>query len=212
MSHDILTSGLRLPEGTLLEGIVTTLNEGGSPHITPMGPIVDASFSQILLRPYRTSTTYQNLKRTGEGVLHVTDDVELFARAAVSKIDTTPRLFPAKAVEGAILADACRWHAFRVDSIDDSDDRVEIVATIVEYGRMRDFFGFNRAKHAVIEAAILATRIEWLDVSHIRAEFARLAVIVEKTGGYQEHAAFTILDEYVREQTAAKAVAETAER
>src|SRR6187551_183259 len=142
MSHDAEKSELQLPEGTLLEGIVTTLNEDRSPHITPMGPIVDASFSQILLRPYRTSTTYQNLKRTGEGVLHVTDDVELFARAAVGKIETTPRLFTAKAVQGAILADACRWHAFRVDSIDDTADRVAIVASIVEYGRMRDFFGF----------------------------------------------------------------------
>ena len=83
---------LQLPEGTLLEGIVTTLNEDGSPHITPMGPIVDASFSQILLRPYRTSTTYQNLKRTGQGVLHVTDDVEMFARAAVGQLNTNASL------------------------------------------------------------------------------------------------------------------------
>ena len=82
-----------MPEGTLLEGIVTTLNEDGSPHIAPMGPIVDAEFTQILLRPYRTSTTYQNLKRTGQGVLHVTDDVEMFARAAVGQLKTTPRLF-----------------------------------------------------------------------------------------------------------------------
>jgi uncharacterized protein len=212
MPQEAATTGLQLPEGTLLEGIVTTLNEDGSPHITPMGPIVDASFSQILLRPYRTSTTYQNLKRTGQGVLHVTDDVEMFARAAVGQLNTTPRLFASKAVEGAILADACRWHAFRVDSIDDREQRISIVASIVEYGRMRDFFGFNRAKHAVIEAAILATRIEWLDAAHIRDEFARLAVIVDKTGGRQEHTAFTFLNEYVREQTALKGEAETAER
>jgi uncharacterized protein len=212
MSNEAATAGLQLPEGTLLEGIVTTLNEDGSPHITPMGPIVDASFSQILLRPYRTSTTYQNLKRTGQGVLHVTDDVEMFARAAVGQLNTTPRLFASKAVDGAILADTCRWHAFRVDSIEDREERVAIVASIVEYGRVRDFFGFNRAKHAVIEAAILATRIEWLDATHIRDEFARLAVIVDKTGGHQEHAAFVFLNEYVREQISLNGEAETAER
>ena len=66
-----------LPDGTLLEGIVTTLNDDGTPHIAPMGPIVDGEFNVLLLRPFRTSTTYQNLKRTGQGVLHVTDDVEL---------------------------------------------------------------------------------------------------------------------------------------
>ena len=209
MNDDDHTSDLRLPTGTLLEGIVTTLNADGSPHIAPMGPIVNAEFTRLLLRPFRMSTTYQNLKRTGQGVLHVTDDVELFARAAVGKLECTPRLFPAKAVEGAILADACRWHAFRVDSIDDTEERTSICASVVEYGRARDFFGFNRAKNAVIEAAILATRIGLLDAVYIRDEFDRLSVIVDKTGGNQEHAAFDFLREYVKEQRAAEVGGET---
>ncbi len=33
--------GPTLPEGKLLEGVVTTLNVDSSPHIAPMGPIVD---------------------------------------------------------------------------------------------------------------------------------------------------------------------------
>ena len=93
MPEHISPSGPRLPDGILLEGIVTTLNEDGAPHIAPMGPIVDTDFTRLLLRPFRTSTTYQNLKRTGEGVLHVTDDVELFARAAVGQLETTPTIF-----------------------------------------------------------------------------------------------------------------------
>jgi len=139
----------------------------------------------------------------------VSDDVEMFARAAVGRLETPPRLFTAKAVDGVVLADACRWHAFRVESIDDRDERTSVVASVVEYGRMRDFFGFNRAKHAVIEAAILATRMEFLDASFIRSEFERLAVLVDKTGGQQEHAAFeflqTFLDEWVSEVSRAKA-------
>src|SRR5437762_13694443 len=109
MSHDDPLTCPRLPEGTLLEGIVTTLNDDGSPHIAPMGPIVDSGFSRLLLRPFRNSVTYQNLKRTREGVLHVTDDVELFARAAVGQLVELPRLEPARAVKGVILTDACRW-------------------------------------------------------------------------------------------------------
>ena len=139
MNDDDHTSDLRLPNGTLLEGIVTTLNADGSPHIAPMGPIVNTEFTRLLLRPFRTSTTYQNLKRTGQGVLHVTDDVDLFARAAVGQLVGTPRLFPAKAIDGAILADACRWHAFRVDSLDDTADRTSIFASVVEYGRAARF-------------------------------------------------------------------------
>lgn len=209
MSHEDTPPVPRLPDGILLEGIVTTLNDDGSPHIAPMGPIVDADFSRLLLRPFRTSITYQNLKRIGQGVLHVTDDVEVFARAAVGQLKELPRLLPAKAVEGVILADACRWYAFRVASLDDRDERTAIVATVVDRGRLRDFFGFNRAKHAVIEAAILATRIEFLEARRILVDFERLAVLVEKTGGHHEHTAFAFLNEYVREQLALKGVAES---
>lgn len=206
MNDDDCKSDLSLPHGMLLEGIVTTLNADGSPHVAPMGPIVNTELTRLLLRPFRTSTTYQNLKRTRQGVLNVTDDVELFARTAVGELPHAPRLFPAKAIEGAILADACRWHAFRVDSVDDAEERTAILATVVEYGRARDFFGFNRGKHAVIEAAILATRIELLDADYIRGEFARLRPLVDKTGGTQEHAAFNFLESYLSERLAAKMV------
>ena len=189
---------LTLPNGKLLEGIVTTLNEDGTPNIAPMGPIVDATFERLLLRPFQTSITYHNLKRTGEGVLHVTDDVELLTHAAVGALDPLPPLMPAQGVEGVILADACRWYAFRVESLDDRDERTIIAARVVERGHLRDFFGFNRAKHAVVEAAILATRVGILDPQQILTEFDRLAVPVEKTGGHQERRAFAFLQEYVR--------------
>jgi hypothetical protein len=74
------------------------------------------------------------------------------------------------------------------------------VASVVDSGCLREFFGFNRAKHAVIEAAILATRLEFLDATHTRSEFERLAVIVEKTGGQQEHAAFGFLQRFLDER------------
>src|SRR4051812_33561371 len=190
----------RLPDGKLLEGIVTTLNEDRSPHIAPMGPIVDADFKHLLLRPFCTSQTYRNLKRTNQGVLHVTDDVELFAKAAVGQFEHVPPLLPAADIEGAILADACRWYEFRVRLIDDREERTEIVADVVAAGQRREFFGFNRAKHAVIEAAILATRIDFLNAEHICAEFERLKAPVEKTGGYEERRAFEFLKKYVADR------------
>ena len=75
--------------------------------------------------------------------------------------------------------------------------------------RLRDFFGFNRAKHAVVEAAILATRIGILDADHIRGEFERLAVLVEKTGGHQERRAFAFLQSYLAEQLASSTAAQS---
>ena len=183
----------------ILEGIVTSLDADGGVHIAPMGPIVDEAMSRIVLRPFSTSDTYRNLKRTGQGVLHVTDDVELLARAAVGRMEQMPRLIRATAVHGFILADACRWYAFRVDKIDDRQERAECRCTVVDRGTIREFFGFNRAKHAVVEAAILATRVAILPPDEIRSDMRRLAVLVEKTGGPAERRAFAFLDAYIHE-------------
>ena len=184
----------------ILEGIVTTLNDDGSPNISPMGPLVDREMTQLVLRPYRTSRTYSNLRRAGVGIFHITDDVELLARAAVNQLECPPPLRSARAIEGFILQDACRWYAFRVERLDDRDERTRIECPVIEVGRQRDFLGFNRAKHAVVEAAILATRTAFLPPQQIRDEFQRLAVIVDKTAGDQERRAFALLDVYVREQ------------
>jgi hypothetical protein len=181
----------------ILEGLVTTINADGTPNISPMGPLVDPQLSQFVLRPYQTSKTYANLKRDGQGVLHVTDDVDMLARAAVNQLNPLPKLMKAKQVEGVVIANACRWYEFRVNSLDDRAPRTTIACVVVAKGRIRDFFGFNRAKHAVLEAAILATRLEFLPPQEICAEFRRLAVLVEKTAGDQERRAFQFLDEFV---------------
>jgi hypothetical protein len=110
-----------------------------------------------------------------------------------------------------ILSDACRWYAFRIESLDDRDERTTIVARVVDRGTIRDFFGFNRAKHAVIEAAILATRIAFLEPEHIRKEVSRLASPVEKTGGHSERRAFAFLQAYIDERLAVGASPHAAE-
>jgi uncharacterized protein len=186
----------------ILEGIVTTLSPGDLLNVAPMGPEVDptAGMERFVLRPFRTSTTYANLKVRGEGILHVTDDVLLLSQAAIgATIDPFPATRPASKVAGAILSDACRYYEFRVTELDDRDDRTRIVAETVAQGRHRDFFGFNRAKHAVLEAAILATRTAWLPLRELLLEFRKLEVLVSKTGGPDELAAFALLTEYLRE-------------
>ncbi len=184
MPHNLPKLGA---DGHILEGIVTTQNEDGTVNISPMGPIVDASVTRFVFRPYRTSTTYQNLKRTGCGVFHVTDDVLLFAQAALGQPAPLP------ALDGLILSDACRWYSFEIDSLDDSQERTYIVAHTVDQGRNRDFFGFNRAKHAVLEAAILATRVHLLPAADILSELERLKSPIEKTASSAELEAFDFL-------------------
>ncbi len=191
----------------ILEGIVTTLAADGSVNIAPMGPRVDALPDRLLLRPYRTSQTYQNLKAHGEGVLHVTDNVLLLAQAAVGTVAPPPEFFPASHIRGFVLRDACRYYEFRVRTIDDRADRIAIEAEVLHIGRLRDFFGFNRAKHAVVEAAILATRTDFLPLDEIMAEYRKLAVLVDKTGGEQERQAFGFLQETVARVTRCRGAA-----
>jgi hypothetical protein len=195
---------VRRQANVILEGIVTTINADGSANIAPMGPRVDLALERLVLRPFRTSRTYENLKRTGQGVLHVTDDVELIARAAVGEVHPAPRMERAQGIEGWILVDACRWYTFRVDSLDDREDRTHIEARVVSRGTVREFFGFNRAKHAVLEAAIVATRTALLPPEQVAAEFERLATIVDKTGGPQERRALEFLRSFVRQATATR--------
>jgi hypothetical protein len=181
----------------ILEGIVTTISPIGDVHIAPMGPRVDADMRRFLLRPFNTAQTYRNLCRHGEGVLHVTDDVLLLARAAVGRVIALPPLMPARAIRGWVLRDACRAYEFRVVSIDDRAERASIEVEVVHHGTLRDFFGFNRAKHAIVEAAILATRTDFLPLPEIEAEYRKLEALVQKTGGAQEKEAFDFLQDYV---------------
>lgn len=191
----------------ILEAIVTTMSADGSINVAPMGPYFEDSPSgsandSFELRPFTTSQTFQNIKATGCGVLHITDDVLLFARAATGNLEDQPKTHPAKQVRGAVLSNSCRWHEFKVQFIESANNRATIQCQTVASGRNRDFFGFNRAKHAVIEAAILATRIDFIPVDAIREQILPLGTIVKKTGGDDERMAFELLEQFVGEGTA----------
>ncbi|MBW3539890.1 MAG: DUF447 family protein [Planctomycetes bacterium] len=183
----------------ILEGIVTSLNADHSVNVAPMGPIVDERLESFVLRPFKTSTTCQNLKRQPTGVFHVIDDVLLLARATIGRLDPPPEMFPAERVPGAVLASACRWYEFEIVDFDLAEDRTRLLAQVVNAGRLRDFLGFNRARHAVIEAAILASRVHVLPRETIEAQWEPLAAPIEKTAGGREREAFALLRSYIDE-------------
>ncbi len=182
----------------ILEGIVTSLDPEGLVNFAPMGPYVEPSFATLRLRPYKTSRTYQNLKLHGQGVFHVSDDVLLLAQAAIGSLNQLPEIFPAEKIKGQVIKSACRWYEFEVTELDDSQERTNIIARVVHMGRLRDFVGFNRAKHAVLEAAILATRVHLLKKDYIMQEYDRLQVPLEKTAGAAELEAFALLRDFVQ--------------
>ena len=191
----------------ILEGVMTSLCPGpsgasllGRVNIAPMGPIVDAGMQQFVLRPFVTSTTFHNLKVTRQGVFHVVDDVLLLARAAIGKIKATVdvQVEPASQVEGLILTNACRYYELQVVDLCDQQERTAIKARVVAAQTLRDFVGFNRARHAVLEAAILATRVHLTGSEMVLLELERLQVMVDKTGSDREHQAMDLLRDHVR--------------
>lgn len=183
----------------IVEGIVTTMNEGGDINIAPMGPIVDERLSSFVFRPFQTSTTYQNLKARPWGVFHIVDDVLLIAEAALNRLKEAPPTFAAARIAGNVLADCCRWYEFEVVSIDEKSERPSFAARIVHQGRLKDMFGFNRAKHAVLEATILATRLHLIPESDVRQQLFVLQSPVQKTAGPRELIAFDVVRQYIDE-------------
>jgi hypothetical protein len=183
----------------ILEGLCTTRNSDGTINLAPMGAVVDEDLTRFVFRPFQTSQTFANLKSRRCGVFHVTDDVGLIARSAVGRISELPEMLPATRVDGMVLAGSCRWYEFEVTSIDETQERAEISTRLAWTGHLRDFFGLNRAKHAVLEAAILATRLHLISPAEIQRQFEPLALIVEKTGGDQELSALEFLRSYIAE-------------
>ena len=178
----------------IIESIVTSMAADGTINFAPMG--VEWGEPTLVLKPFLETTTFRNVRETRVAVVNITDDVMLFARAAISSPEYP--WVPATVVRGAVLEAACSWWELEVVTLDDTPPRSRIEARVLHHGFRREFIGFNRARFAVLEAAILATRTHLLPAEEIRAEYARLQVIVDKTAGPREREAMALLTEHVR--------------
>jgi hypothetical protein len=178
----------------IIESIVTSMAADGTINFAPMG--VEWGEPNLVLKPFLETTTFRNVRETRVAVVNITDDVMLFARAAISSPEYP--WVPATVVRGAVLEAACSWRELEVVTLDDTPPRSRIEARVLHHGFRREFIGFNRARFAVLEAAILATRTHLLPAEEIRAQYARLQVIVDKTAGPREREAMALLTEHVR--------------
>jgi Uncharacterized conserved protein len=183
----------------IIETIVTSADTDGKVNFAPMG--VEWGEELIVIKPFLDTTTFRNLRDSGAAVVNITDDVLIFARAALS--EPIFPAHPAERVQGVVLDAACSWREVEVVSVDATPPRSRIETRVVYRGSQRDFIGFNRARSAVLEATILATRTHMLPAKQIRADLDRLQVIVDKTAGEREHEAMDFVTGYVREKLAA---------
>ena len=178
----------------IVETIVTTVGADGTVNCAPMG--VEWGDRTIVLKPFLDTATYRNVVATRAAVVNLTDDCRVFARAAISNpaYDTVP----ASVVPGVVLAGACSWRELTVQTVDSRPPRSRIETTVVHRGTRREFVGFNRAAHAVLEAAIYATRVHILPRAFLSSELDRLQSIVDKTAGPNELEAMALLADYIR--------------
>ncbi|MEL6106856.1 MAG: DUF447 domain-containing protein [Planctomycetota bacterium] len=193
----------------ILESIVTTVGVDGRVNVAPMGPVLTnpAAMSAhvgdpgFILRPFEGSTTLKNLLATRRATIHVSDDAELFAHAAIGEIhDVESRVALTPDLHFAVLHQCHRWFQVAIESIVDSPPRYEMTCGIRATSIANPFFGFNRAKHAVIEAAILATRVHLMEPKEIRSQLAALKVPVDKTSGPAERAAYDLLTRTIEQR------------
>jgi uncharacterized protein len=177
----------------IIETVVTTLNPDGSVNCGAMG--VEWGEQRIVIKPYSGTRTLRNLRTTGAAVVNLTDDVLLFSQAALG--DPHPPTHSASSIDGAVLDDACSWREVRVEAIDDSSQRARVSTLVVDRGTGREFLGLNRARHAVLEASILASRVRRFPAEDLRADLRRLQVLVDKTAGPREREAMDYVMRHV---------------
>ena len=164
------------------ESIITTLHEDGSTHIAPMG--VHVLDNHLMLAPFKPSATLNNLLRNGSATINYTDDVRVFAGCMTGRRDwpTTPT----EKIEGTRLLDCLAHTEVEIDKHEDDELRPRFYCKPVYEKSHKPFHGFNRAQSAVIELAILASRLDMLPKDKINSEIEYLKIGLNKTAGDKE--------------------------
>lgn len=187
----------------IFETVVTTVSPAGVLHVAPMG--VRYREGAVVVMPFKPSTTLANLLATGRAVLNVLTDTRVFAGCVTGRRDWPTAPVPAAStstVEARRLAVALRHLALALDHVLDDPQRPVLTLRVLEDVTHAPFPGLNRAQAAVIEGAVLVSRLHMLPAERIEREFAYLQVAIDKTASAAEHEAWGWLREAVEAQRA----------
>lgn len=166
----------------IVETIVTTVNAEDEVHIAPFGVTLEPD--GLVIAPFRPSATLENMEASGCAVINLTDDVRVFAGCLTERRDWNTR--PATKVRGAVLENALAHREVQVITREEDPVRPRFRCRVVHEEAHAPFAGFNRAQGAVIEAAILVSRLHLLPLDKIETEIAYLENAVRKTAGARE--------------------------
>ncbi len=182
------------------ESIVTTTDPEGQVHIAPIGLIQEGE--GWVIAPFKPSGTLDNLRANPYAVANYCDDVRIFAGCLTGRRDWPIR--PAEKVPGAVLTQALAHAELAVERVTEDEQRPRFLCRVVHEASHAPFRGFNRAQAAVIEAAILVSRLHMLPPDKIERELAYLEIAVGKTAGPHEQEAWDWLMARVAEHKAAQ--------
>ncbi len=164
------------------ESIITTLNEDKSVHLAPMGVRCEDNF--FVIAPFKPSRTLENLERNGTAIINMTDDVRIFAGCMTGYYDWPT--VTASLIEGQRLKAALSH--IETEVVRQEDNEIRPVFYCQERFRENHapFMGLNRAKAAVLEAAVLVSRLHMLPDKKIDNEIKYLEIAIDKTAGEHE--------------------------
>jgi hypothetical protein len=193
------------PSALIYETIVTTIASSGAAHIAPMGVRYrdENGESSVLLMPFKPSRTLDNVLATGYAVINFATDVRVFAGCVTGRHD-----WPTVAVEHipcVRLADSLGHAELRLVDVRDDATRPVLRMQRVHEAHHQNFAGFNRAQAAVIEGAVLVSRLRMLPADKIDTESAYLQIAIDKTGGLIEREAWSWLKATIADYRAAAA-------
>ncbi len=175
------------------ETIVATVDASGVPHLAPLGLIQDGE--GWIIAPFHPSKTLDNLRAVPFATANYTDDVRVFAGSLTGR--TTWPLIPANFFPVPRLAALLSHAELEVMQIEEHEQRPRFHCRVLHLVQHRAFEGFNRAKAAVVELAILTSRLSMLPREKVEAEIAYIRIAVEKTAGPEELEAFGWLMEKI---------------
>ena len=186
----------------IYEAVVTTLSPTGQPHVAPMGVRYagHGASATVVLMPYRPSRTLDHISATGHAVLNLVTDTRVFAGCVTGRRD-----WPTVATEqitGVRLACALSHVELRLLSRHD-----EALRSVLQMARVHEavhapFLGLNRAQAAVVEGAVLVSRLDRLPADKVDREMAYLQIAIDKTASPEEHEAWGWLREAIAQHRA----------
>ena len=177
----------------IYETIITSVDVMGVPHVAPFG--ISMEDGLVVISPYKPSSTMANILASNHDVMNLTDDVRIFAAALTGR--SAWDLVAADKVVGVRLA-ACLAHKeLKLVKVIDHPLRPQLFLQVLHEEQHQAFQGFNRAQAAVIELAVLVSRLTRLPMDKIEQEIGYLNIAVEKTAGPRELEAWSWLMEAV---------------